>query len=473
MHCRFCRFSWLPALALASVVGCARSPAPAERGEVGERGFRRHGEAAYRADAPAMPTPSMVAGGWEAERLWSPAIDWEPFVAVDPQTADVYQLTTRYHVPECPACPDPTIVFRRSGDAGATWSQDSYPSRRGGGLADPQVEVGLDGTLYVAFLQDFVPGVVLVRSTDRGETWSRPLRAIGAGPPRWSDKPSLAISQDGRDVYLAFNASDSYVVASHDAGETFSAPVRTNDDERYWFHSDGAVAPDGTVWFAAADYSQTYAGESHVSLLRSEDGGASWTTLRLDTAAEAPRCRWWAAGCYRGFLGPSVALAIDAAGSMMVAYNAGTREGAPPALWIRTSADGFEWSPRQRVSGGGAAVHHAFPAVAAGPLPGDFRLVWQDDRRTARPRGTNTDRRWNTWYRRSRDAGRSWGHRLRLSRGALGPGEEEAYRTRRGYRFPYGDYLGVAVDVGGTSHVIWGAGASYSGNGGTWYTRGR
>jgi hypothetical protein len=42
----------------------------------------------------------------------------------------------------------------------------------------------------------------------------------------------------------------------------------------------------------------------------------------------------------------------------------------------------------------------------------------------------------------------------------------------RGYRFPYGDYLGIAVDDAGSNYVIWGEGDSYEGPGGTWYTRG-
>ncbi|MEZ5332434.1 MAG: sialidase family protein [Thermoanaerobaculia bacterium] len=460
------------ALSLLIWLGCSR-PTEERVPDEEARGGERHGVAGYR--SPALPArlPRPAGGGWEAERLWSRAVDWEPVVAADPFTADVYQATTRYGAPECATCPDPTIVVRHSADGGVTWSEDRYPSRRGRALADPQLAVAGDGTLFAAYLKDFVPGVVLVTSRDHGRTWTEPVRAIGEGPPRWSDKPILVVSPDGRDVYLAFNAADSYVASSHDGGATFAAAVRTNDDDRYWFHSAGAVGPDGTVWFAAADYSRTYAGDSHVSVLRSVDGGESWTTQRVDTAAEAPRCRWWAAGCYRGFLGPQAAIAADSVGRLVLAYNAGTRDGGPPDLWVRTSDDGEQWSARRRVSGGGPMVQHAFAALAAGPLPGDFRLVWQDDRRTRRPRATNPDRRWNSWYRRSRDGGGRWGRRTRLSRGGGDPAAGSGYNDGRGFRFPYGDYLGLAVDANGRNHVIWGAGESYNGNGGTWYTRGR
>jgi hypothetical protein len=119
-----------------------------------ERGARPHGSATYRAHAELedFPAASNAASGWDAERLWSQHVDWEPVIAADPATPDVYQLTTRYHAPECPRCPDPTIVFRRSTDGGATWGPDSYLSRKGLELADPQIAVAVDGTIYAAYL---------------------------------------------------------------------------------------------------------------------------------------------------------------------------------------------------------------------------------------------------------------------------------------------------------------------------------
>jgi len=45
------------------------------------------------------------------------------------------------------------------------------------------------------------------------------------------------------------------------------------------------------------------------------------------------------------------------------------------------------------------------------------------------------------------------------------------YKAAAGYAFPYGDYFEIAVDAEGRTHLIWGEGSSYSGSGGTWYTR--
>ena len=144
----------------------------------------------------------------------------------------------------------------------------------------------------------------------------------------------------------------------------------------------------------------------------------------------------------------------------MLAYNASDNPGAPQGMWVRTSTDGVNWSGRKEISNGSSAVNNAFPALAAGPKRGDFRLAWQDDRNGS----TNA---WNTWYRHTTDGGDSWTEPVRVSDKADGA----PYKTSAGYAFPYGDYFEIAVDADGRAHLIWGEGASYSGPGGTWYTR--
>jgi hypothetical protein len=78
------------------------------------------------------------------------------------------------------------------------------------------------------------------------------------------------ISKDGQHVYIGFNSSDSYVVSSHDFGASFSSPVKTNNDTRYWFHSGGAVSPSNPMvaYFATSNFSngQNYAGDAYVDV---------------------------------------------------------------------------------------------------------------------------------------------------------------------------------------------------------------
>jgi hypothetical protein len=407
------------------------------------------------------PEASKAAGAFDSERAWSGFDDWEPAVAADPMTSDVYQMTTRYNGPKpCSGCPLPAMIFRRSRDGGATWDADRFMPITKKKQYDPQVEVASDGSIYVAWIDGYDPGVRFTRSTDRGATWSTPLAFAGRRKvPTFSDKPILAISADGRHVYLGFNASDSYVAASHDFGATFGPNVRTSNDGRYWFHTAGAVASDGTAYFATTDFTQDYTGDANIRVLKSSDGGSSWTTSLVDTSRELPDCPW-AAGCYFGFFGSIAGLAVDAAGTLAVVYTANNAVQAPQQVYFRSSLNqGATWGPRVALSGAPTAGHHS-PAIAAGPTSGDFRAVWQDDRN-----GANTA--WNTWYRSTTNGGATWGTPVRLS--DLGTGAP--YKTAAGHRFPYGDYLEIAVDAAGKSQVIWAEGTSFTGPGGTWYTR--
>ena len=65
--------------------------------------------------------------------------------------------------------------------------------------------------------------VWFTKSTDHGATWSPPVKTYGN--VSWNDKPILAVSNDGKDVYASFNGptgGDPWVASSHDAGATWS-----------------------------------------------------------------------------------------------------------------------------------------------------------------------------------------------------------------------------------------------------------
>ena len=423
------------------------------------------------------PSRTASGSGFDAERAWSGEDDWEPYVAVDADRGFVYQFATRWVTSKY------KIVVRRSVDSGATWEPDQliFPSTRR--QADPYAKVGRDGTVYAIWMEMW--DTVLSKSTDFGITWTPPVSLTSA--LRWSDFPSIALSEDGRDIYVAFQRTNSYMVASHDFGQgevtldpslyrtnsyvvashdfgaTFSAPVRTNSDRRHWWHGGGAVAPNGDVYFGASTQRRRSSrGSVKMLALKSSDGGASWQTQRLDVSSEVPACDW-APGCWHGFLVGVPSVAVDAAGVVLAVYNAGRADGAPQRIWVRRSLDGGgTWTRPRRLSRKWPAAHNSFTDVEAGPVAGDFRVVWQ---------GSLRDRvnAWNTYYRQTSDAGETWEPARRLSN--LGDGAP--YKSASGYLFPYGDYLAIAVDGQGVSHVIWGEGASWNGPGGAWYTRGR
>jgi len=398
------------------------------------------------------PSESLATSGFDSERVWGGGDNWEPAVAVDPGGLYVYQMTTRYGGAQA------EIYFRRSVDGGATWEADQLFAANSG---DPLVEVADDGTVYTLGIVGGPWDLLLRRSFDFGLTLDPPIDVIGNGPDTWGDRPTLVVSPDGQDVYVSYNRGDIYVVASHDGGATFDPEVQVTSNGRQWFTSAGAVAPNGDLYFAAADYSSGYTGDTHINVLRSTDGGANWTTTLLDTSAESADCSL-VGGCYFNFLGPEIGLAIDVNGLVMISYNAGDDDGEPHTLWARTSSDGVVWSGRTEISSRIPGVSNAFPAmVASRTVPGEFRVVWQDDRE-----GTMTA--WNTWMVTTLDGGASWSASELLS--DLDGGAP--YKGPSGYDFVYGDYFEVAIDGDDVTHVIWGAGTNYFGPGGSWYTRG-
>jgi hypothetical protein len=455
----------VPMLALAFFAVQGRDDAAERSGEARKISSGK----SYKQETVVASTPVLSAGapGWDSERVWGGEDDWEPAVAADPGNANyIYQMTTRYSGPTaCQTCKLPAIIFRRSVDGGATWDPDQFLAATTKAQNDPEIEVDINGKIHAVWLDAYNPGVSYVTSTDRGTTWSARKTFTGKGTkPTWSDKPILAISRDGLHVYIAFNASDSYVVASHDGGNTFSTPVKTNSDSRYWFHNGGAVSPsNGNVaWFGAADFSTTYAGDAGIDVIKTTNGGTSWTTTKVDTSREMPDCT--ASGCYFGFYGSSNVIAVDSAGLLIVAYHANDVAGAPEMMYVRRSTDGgATWGARQAISAAGASANHAFPAIAAHPTnAGVFGVSWQDNR-------NGTMRPWNTWYRSTTNGGGSWSAEVRLS--DLGTGAP--YKSTTGYAFPYGDYFEMGIGPDGRKHVIWGEGKNYIGPGGSWYTRGQ
>ncbi|HEX7471772.1 MAG TPA: sialidase family protein [Candidatus Limnocylindrales bacterium] len=397
--------------------------------------------------------------GWTGERLFGSKNDddWEPAVAADPSAPYEYILTTRYGgAKACAHCPDPALILRVSNDGGRTFGGDRFLCACKGVVAqnDPQIEVATDGTVYAAWLNDFVPGAVFSKSSDHGRTWTDPI-TLKTPAIAFGDKPALAISPSGRDVYVAWNASDSYISVSHDFGATFRAPVKTNADTRYWYAYSGAVAANGTVTFSETDYTQDSTGPVRVEALRSTDGGKHWQQVLVDTVAQQPPCV--SDGCPLEFYGPSALMAMDATGRLVVMYQGASVPEGPQRVYVRHSTDGGRtWSKRTDIDGGPLGTNAAFGGAAA-TGHGDFRLWYQDDRNGAAG--------WNTWFRRSTDGGVTWSAEVRLSDRASGA----PYKTAAGYAQPYGDYGEVAITDSGATIAVWGEGTSYNGPGGTWY----
>ena len=403
------------------------------------------------------PVRTIPNPGWTTEHVWNAtADDWEPAIAADPNAPYVYALATRYTLPRrCHGCELPGIVLRVSADDGATWAPDRFLCRCPditNGQYDPIIEVDDTGTVHAVWLQGYMPGVVYSKSTDHGQTWTKPV----AMPIGWSDKPQLAVSADGQDVYVDMNGpshGDSQVGVSHDGGTTFTL-VRVTDNDRYNFAGGAWTSADGQhIAFAQTDYDQDYQGKIHSDVALSDDGGLTWRTVRVATGDRQPDCT--SDGCSNGFYGPTPALAGDPDGNLVYVYATNTAPYAPQRVYVTTSTDGGDtWAQATPLSPKGA--NGLFPAATSGG-PGDFRVWWMDTRTG----------RWNVWFTRTTDGGITWSKAIRLSNATSGT----AYKGPRGFLEAYGDYGEVDVTDTGQTIAIWGEGTSYAGPGNIWFTR--
>jgi hypothetical protein len=391
---------------------------------------------------------------------------WEPAMAADAH-GHIYVLYPQYGaVPDCPACTAPTIALLVSTDNGFSWHSSHpllpFPT----GQFDPQIVVDPQDrqTVYASWLQNEKRDIIVARSLDFGRTWSFSVAEHGRED---ADKPVLAVH--GADVYVGFNHEERFLVAaSHDAGQTFSVVSVNPAAPPGWSLAGGAtVDPAGNVYFGWTAYARREMPLHPVSVYisRSSDSGRTWNTMLLDVSSAPPGCD--AQGCQVGFLGAQIALASDAAGSLYALWNAGNIGGGPERIYFSSSTTGgASWTARTGVSDAAAGVEDCFPAIVAG-TPGDVRVAWMDARS---PEPGHPNRRlWNTFYRSSTNGGATWSPEAQLSGFSRG----YDYVLPGGFRFPFGDYFGLAIDSEGATHAVWGEGRDYKSPGSIWYTRGR
>ena len=416
------------------------------------------------ATAPAALAVSSFA---PQERLgYRTGDQWEPAMAADGH-GHVYVLYPQYGpVPDCPACTAPTMALLISSDNGVTWLPSKallpFPS----GQFDPQMVVDpVDRqTVYASWMQNNKHDIVVARSLDFGRNWSFSWAERGRED---TDKPVLTVR--GADVYVGFNREEKFIVAaSHDAGQTFTAVnVNPNAEPGSSLAGGATVDPTGNIFFGWTAYARQEIESRPVSVYisRSMDGGRTWSTLLLDQSSAPLECA--AEGCMTGYLGPQIAVASDAAGALYALWNAGSANGGPEQIYFSSSTTGgATWSARSNVSSAAPGVEHAFPAIAAG-VSGDVRIAWMDTR-MSEP-GHPERPLWNTFYRSSTNGGATWSGESLLSSTARG----YDYIFPTGFRFPFGDYFGLAIDSDGYTHAVWGEGRDYKSPGSIWYTRGR
>jgi hypothetical protein len=419
------------------------------------REARADGDFGRRQTAVVAASP-----GWTGEQLMGATTDdWEPAVAADPGSGYVYLITTRYGEPKpCPGnCPVPHIAIEISSDNGLTWSQGvPLCACKGSGQFDPIIEV-VPGTghVYALWMNGF--NVVFQKSTDHGATWSDPVPTYGN--VSWNDKPVIAMSDDGEDVYVSWNGptgGDPWIAQSHDFGATWSQTKVVNS-ERYFFAFDADVTSEGMVVFSESSFDYSGPASSAVGSVDhhafiSRDDGATWEIQHLGSVQLGEPCE--SEGCYDDFYAGHNTVTADANGDLVYAFDGATTPLGPQRIFVRRSTnDGASWTPRTVVSTVGRMA--TAPTAEAVGI-GDVRL-WFAERSPAN--------RWNIWYRSSLDGGQSWSAPVRISDATSGAG----YKNANGFLEFYGDYGEIAVMSNGKTIATWAEGFSWIGPGGTWF----
>ena len=230
-------------------------------------------------------------------------------------------------------------MFARTLDGGDTWEparvifDPGTASQTIGNL----VVVPAAGTLVnVALRIDAQPGntrsasVIAMRSTDRGQTWSAPVRVaqhlgVGARDPETSAAirdgvvipaaaagPGALLHVVWQDSRFSGGARDGIAYArSGDGGSTWSAPVRVNPDPAVAaFTPNIHVLEDGTLGVTYFDLRDNTPEPSTLLagyfLARSSDGGVTWTETRLAgpfDLSSAPNANGLFLGDYMGLAG--------------------------------------------------------------------------------------------------------------------------------------------------------------------------
>jgi len=416
--------------------------------------------------AMVMAQAARAAANSTAQRRvgYSTGDQWEPALAADGH-GHIYILFPQYGaITGCPACSIPAMSLMVSNDNGSTWEAPHPLVPSSSGQFDPQVVVDpVDRqTVYASWLQNNKRDVMVARSQDFGRSWYLTVAQRSADD---ADKPVLTVH--GPDVYVGFNHEQDFMVAaSHDYAQNFSSAIVNPNAGSGWSLAGGAaVDATGAVYFSWTAYARQESSAHPVGLYvsRSADAGRSWNTILLDTSSAPPDCA--AEGCEDGYLGPQIALASDAAGTLYALWNAGETNGGPERIYFSSSTTGAtSWSARIDVSSAGAQANHSFPAITAG-AGGDVRMAWMDRRSHALPNQPV----WNVFQRSSSNGGATWSPEAQLS----GPARGYDYILPEGFRFPFGDYFSIAIDNLDTTHVVWGEGRNYKSPGSIWYARGR
>ena len=246
-------------------------------------------------------------------------------------------------------------------------------------------------------------------------------------PPAYTaGTPSLKVGSDGV-AYLAFagwggsiTQTDIFFTKSLDGGQTWTIPVRVNNDGGGAYQAEPALALDSAnhiyvVWTDSRN------GNNDVFFAKSTDGGLSFSAnVRVNDVTTNSQSE------------PDVAVDPGNPSLVHTAWT-DTRSGVTgPDIYYANSTDsGLSFNPSLRVNNDATTSEQGEPRIATAPNR-DVYLAWSDPRTAAKGR--------DIYFSRSSDRGASWAPNIPVNDDSGGAAQGEPT---------------IATDVAGMIYIAW------------------
>ena len=262
--------------------------------------------------------------GWADE----PKVEDKAWAVVDNQSNTIYVSWTRFDSYASTNHADSSIIlFSKSIDKGDTWSPAMRLSRKAGDCTDESGTdegavpcIGTHGEVFVSWAEK--DAIVFNRSIDGGNTWLDSEVYVTNVPGGWSyNVPGLfrcnglpytacdvsnsaykgTIYINWTDQRNGINNTDVWICKSTDSGNTWSSPIKVNDDTgaRQQFMSSMSVDPitgyiyvlfyDRRNYYDSSIYRGNFQNPTDVYLAISKDGANSFQNYQISDAPFFPR----------------------------------------------------------------------------------------------------------------------------------------------------------------------------------------
>jgi len=240
------------------------------------------------------------------------------WVSIDRANNNIYVTWTQFDAYGSSASTDSsTIWFSKSTDAGQSWTQAIRLNKEAGDCIDSDntVEgavpaVGVNGEVYVAWVG--TNGIIFDRSLDYGSTWLEDDILVTSVPGGWdyaipgifrsNGLPITVCDTSGGanngTIYInwsdqrnGIDDTDVWLCKSIDGGNTWSSPIRVNDDlpgkQQFltWMAIDQVT---GKLWFVFYDRRNYSDEQTDVYCAVSEDGGNTFTNFKISESPFNP-----------------------------------------------------------------------------------------------------------------------------------------------------------------------------------------